>query len=138
MFDVLGDINWFAVLLGFLAFVLLGGVWFAGIFPKAYNTSLGRPADAPPVKKALFFVGPPACALLVTIATTVLMYALHINTYGNAILFAVIAGTGYLIANTTNIAINPNFPRPLLYAAISGSYNLVGIMVVSVLVVATR
>jgi hypothetical protein len=56
----------------------------------------------------------------------------------DALLFALIVGVGYLVANTTTIAINPNFPRPLLYAAISGTYNLVGIMIVSVLDVAIR
>ena len=47
-----------------------------------------------------------------------------------------IVGVGYLAANTVTIAINPNFPRPLLYAAISGSYNLVGSLAVSAILLA--
>ncbi|MEU0482385.1 hypothetical protein ABZ260_24760 [Streptosporangium sp. NPDC006013] len=38
--------------------------------------------------------------------------------------------------NTVTIAINPNFPRPLLYAAISGSYNIVGSLIVSAILLA--
>jgi hypothetical protein len=45
-------------------------------------------------------------------------------------------GVGYLAANTVTIAINPNFPRPLLYAAISGSYNIVGSLTVSAILLA--
>ncbi|MEU4241784.1 hypothetical protein [Actinoplanes sp. NPDC026619] len=45
---------------------------------------------------------------------------------------------GYLTANTVNIAINPNFPRPLFYAAISGGYNILGSLLVSVLLLALQ
>jgi hypothetical protein len=138
MFDVLGAINWLAVVLGWIAFTVLGGLWFAVLFPKAYNTSLGRAADAAPSRAPIFIVGPSLCALVITITTAVFIYALNIGTYPAALQFAVIAGLGYLAANTTNIAINPNFPRPLRYALISGSYNLVGIVIVSLVIVALR
>lgn len=64
------------------------------------------------------------------------MNALHIESYTNALLFALIVGLGYLVANTVNIAINPNIPRPPLYGAISGAYHLVGVVIVSVILVA--
>lgn len=138
MFDVLGKINWIPVLVGWLAFTLLGGLWFRLIVPAAYNISLGRPKDAEPSKAPIFFVGPAVCLLFITTATAIFMHALSIETYGKALLFALIAGVGYLVANTTNIAINPNFPRPLLYALLSGVWNLAGITLVSVLIVAFR
>ena len=47
-------------------------------------------------------------------------------------------GMGYLVANTVNIAINPNIPRPLLYGVISGGYFLAGITIVSIILVAMR
>lgn len=65
MFDVLGDVNWAGILVGFLAFAALGGVWFALLFHKAYNRSLGR-ADAKPQPSPLFFAGPPLTALVIT------------------------------------------------------------------------
>jgi hypothetical protein len=43
---------------------------------------------------------------------------------------------GNLTASTVTIAVNPNFPRPLLYAAISSSYNIVGSLIVSAIVLA--
>ncbi|WP_329141668.1 DUF1761 domain-containing protein [Streptomyces sp. NBC_00670] len=136
MFDVLGDVNWAGILVGFLAFAALGGVWFALLFPKAYNRSLGRAADAKPQTSPLFFAGPPLSALVITLTSAVLMAALHIDTYGDALLFGLITGLGYLTANTVNIAINPNFPRPLFYAAISGTYNTLGSVIVSVVLLA--
>ncbi|HWS36993.1 MAG TPA: DUF1761 domain-containing protein [Actinoplanes sp.] len=117
---------------GFLAFVVLGGVWFAVLFPRACNRSLGRAADAKPLGTLLFYAGPPLTALVVTVTSAILMAALHIDTYGDALLFGLIVGLGYLTANT----INPNFPRPILYGVISGGYNLLGSLIVSTLLLA--
>ncbi|WP_030453866.1 hypothetical protein [Herbidospora cretacea] len=66
MFDVLGDLNWFAILLGFIALTLLGGAWFAGLFPKAYNRSLGRELGAKAPSSPLFLAGPPLTSLVPT------------------------------------------------------------------------
>lgn len=136
MFDVLGDLSWLGILAAFLAFVVLGGVWFAVLFPRPYNRSLGRAADAKPQGSALFYAGPALTSLVITVTSAILMAALHIDTYGDALLFGLIVGLGYLTANTVNIAINPNFPRPLFYAAISGGYNLVGSLLVSTILLA--
>jgi hypothetical protein len=136
MFDVLGDLNWIGILVGFIAFTVLGGVWFAVLFPKAYNRSLGRDADAKPEGSALFYAGPAITSLVITITSAILIAALNVESYGDALLFGFIVGLGYLTANTVNIAINPNFPRPLFYAAISGAYNIVGSLIVSAILLA--
>lgn len=136
MFNVLGAVNWIAVLVTFIAFVVLGGGWFAVLFRKPYNRSLGRDASARPEGSTLFYAGPPLTALVVTVTSAVLMAALRIDSYPDAWVFALIVGVGYLAANTVNIAINPNFPRPLLYALISGAYNVVGSLLTSTILVA--
>jgi len=135
MFDVLGDVNWIGVLVAFLALSLLGGVWFAVLFGKQYNTSLGRDASAKPVGSPLFYAGPPLMSLVVTVTSAVLMAALKIESFSDALVFGLVVGIGYLVANTVTIAINPNFPRPLLYSLVSGSYNLVGSLLAVTLLV---
>lgn len=70
-------------------------------------------------------------------ANAPLIQALDITTIGTAVSFALVIGTGYLVANTIDIAINPNMPRPLLYGAISGVFHLTGILLVSIILVAT-
>jgi hypothetical protein len=87
---------------------------------------------------ALYIVGPAVCTLLITLTCTVLLYALHIDTYGNAVRFALLVGLGYLVTNTVNIAINPNIPRPFFYGLITGSYHLVGTLLASLLLVALK
>lgn len=136
MFNVLGDVNWIGVPIAFVAFVLLGGVWFAALFSKSYNLSLGRDAAAKPAASALFYAGPPLTCLVITLTSALLLAALKVDSYTDALVFGLIVGIGYLVANTVNIAINPNFPHPLRYSLISGSYNLIGSLLVSTLLFA--
>jgi Protein of unknown function (DUF1761) len=135
VFNVLGEVNWIGVPVAFLAFTLLGGVWFAVLFSKHYNISLGRDASARPVSSPLFYVGPPLTSLVVTTTSAILMAALRVESYPDALLFGLIVGVGYLVANTVTTAINPNFLRPLYYALISGGYQLLGSLLVSTILV---
>ena len=107
------------------------------IFSKPYKISLGREGETLP-NKPIFIIGPAICSLVITTASAVLIYALGIESYSQAIEFAFIVGIGYLVANTVNIAINPNIPKPILYGIISGLYHLVGIVMVSIILVAMK
>lgn len=131
-----GSVNWIAVLVAFVVYTVLGGVWFTALFGKAYAASLGR-AHAPREKPSgLFIAGPAVCTLIVTVTTALLMAALEITTAGHAVVLALVVGVGYLVANTVNIAINPNMPRPFFYSLISGSYHLVGIVLTALILAA--
>lgn len=136
MFTALAQIHWLAVLLAFVAYYFLGAVWFAALFAKPYRASLGKGQEAAGAMSPLFFVGPALCTLVVTVASAGLMQLLHITTYSQAVEFALYMGFGYLVANTVNIAINPNIPRPLFYSLLSGSYHLVGLLLTSLILVA--
>ena len=136
MFATLSSLSWLAVLVAFAVYYFLGAAWFAALFAKPYRTSLGKATEAPTPMSPIFFVGPALCTLVVTVASAGLMNLLRIDTYGQALEFALYVGLGYLVANTVNIAINPNIPRPLLYSLISGSYHLVGIGLASLILVA--
>jgi hypothetical protein len=134
MISQLASLNWISVLIAFVVYFLLGALWFTLFFSKQYKTSLGRDNEILP-NKPIFIVGPALCSLVITIATAVLMYALNIQSFSTALEFALFVGVGYLVANTVNIAINPNIPRPILYGIISGTYHLLGILMVSTILV---
>lgn len=135
MIQAISSLNWFGVLLAFVPYFLLGALWFTVLFKKQYAISLGRENDQPQNLAPIFIIGPALCMLVITLTSALLLNALAINSYQGALLFALLVGVGYLVANTVNIAINPNIPRPLLYGAISGAYHLVGIVIVSLIVV---
>ena len=138
MFNVLAEISWFSVLMAFVPYFLLGALWFTLFFSKPYRISLGKENEEPQKPAPIFIIGPAFCCLIITIASAILIYALKINSYENAMIFAAITGVGFLVANTVNIAINPNIPRPLLYGLISGAYHFVGMMIVCIVLVAMK
>jgi hypothetical protein len=135
MINAISDLNWFGVLLAFIVYFLLAILWFTVLFKKQYKISLGKENDKEQSLTPIFIVGPALCTLIVTITSAILMNALNIESYQDALVFGLIIGFGYLVANTVDIAINPNIPRPLFYGAISGSYHLVGILMVSMILV---
>ncbi len=136
MIHYFSAINWVSVVIAFAVYCILGALWFTQFFKKPYAISLGKENQLPEKPAPIFIIGPAICSLLITIATALLMVALHIETYQTAMVFAGIVGVGYLFANTVNIAINPNIPKPILYGIISGMYHLVCITLVCVIIVA--
>jgi hypothetical protein len=137
MISQLANLNWISVLIAFVAYFILGGLWFTLLFARQYKISLGRENETLQ-NSLIFIVGPAICSLVITIASAILMSALHIQHFGDALEFALLVGIGYLVANTVNIAINPNMPRPIHYGIISGAYHLVGIFIVSTILVAMK
>jgi hypothetical protein len=138
MFNVVSDIHWLSVLAAFAAYFMLGALWYMVLFPQPYKVSLDKANEVLNNNSALFVVGPGVCVLATVLATTLLFYTLHITSYGDALRLAAVVGMGYLVANTTNIAINPNIPRPFLYSAITSAYHLVGITLTCLILAAMR
>jgi len=138
MTKLLTSINWFGVLLAFVPYFILGALWFTLLFKRHYMISLGKENSMPEKPRPIFIIGPAICTLIITITSAILIYSLNINSYQSTIEFAFIIGIGYLVANTLNIAINPNIPKPIMYGIISGSYHLVGIIIVCIIIYTTK
>lgn len=137
MMNQFAHLNWISVLIAFVAYFMLGALWFTLFFSHPYKISLGKEGETLP-NKPIFVVGPVLCTLVITIATAVLIYALNISSFGATLEFTLLVGIGFLVANTVNIAINPNIPRPILYGIISGAYHLVGVLMISSILVAMK
>lgn len=138
MFDVLADINWLGFALAAVVSIGLAGLWFAVVIAKPYLVALGR-EDAPaPQNDLVANLGPVVCTLLVTLTTAVLVEALDLTAVGDAITFGVLVGIGYLGAMTFQIALNPNFPRPLYYGLLNAPYFVLSAVLSSVILVGLR
>ncbi|UTA66495.1 DUF1761 domain-containing protein [Emticicia sp. 21SJ11W-3] len=134
MISQLSNLNWLGVAIAFVVYCVLGGLWFTVIFVKPYKASLGKVNETLP-NAPIFIVGPMICTLVVTLTSAILIKALNITTLSGGFEFALLAGFGYLAANTVNIAVNPNIPHPILYGFISSAYHLVCITLASVILV---
>ncbi len=125
------------VVAGVVAF-LLGGLWFAVIFPRHYAAALGRPYPAKEKPAAIFVVGPLVCGLVIAATSAWLIQALKIESLDEALTFGAVVGFGYLGATTVNTGINPNIPHPLRYGLLSGGYFFTASLVVSVILAMMR
>lgn len=138
MINQFANLNWISVLVAFVAYFVLGALWFTLLFKKQYAISLGKENQLPEKPAPIFIIGPALCSLVITIANAILFYALDIQSFSTALEFSFVVGIGYLVANTVNIAINPNIPNPIHYGVISGSYHLTGIIIVNIVLTAMR
>ncbi|HLO43319.1 MAG TPA: DUF1761 domain-containing protein [Leadbetterella sp.] len=137
MIGQITNLNWISIFLAFMAYFLLGALWFTVFFSKSYKVSLGKAGEILP-NKPIFIIGPALCSLVITVTAALLMYSLNITSIADAVEFALLIGGGFLVANTVNIAINPNIPRPILYGIISGAYHLLGILMVCIILVTMK
>ncbi|MCT7660719.1 DUF1761 domain-containing protein [Mycobacterium deserti] len=137
MLGHLADVHWIGVVVATTAFGALGGIYFAVLFPKQYAYAIGRENQSNDERAggALFYAGPLVCALVVVVADALFISALGIGTVGGAIVFGLVTGVGFLVPMAFNIAINPLFPRPLVYGLLNAPYFVIGNVVASVLVV---
>jgi len=133
MLTALSDLNWLAVIAATIVFAVLGGVYFTAVVGKAYKVALGNENRELPKPGTIFIVGPLIASVLVVITTAILLRGLEINTVGEGIVFGLVVSIGYLVAQTLNIAINPNFPRPLLYTLINAPYFVVCTVLASII-----
>ena len=136
MFDVLGQVNWFGVVMASIAAFLFGGIWFMLIFKRAYVVALGKENAPPPPRSAISLAGPFLCQAVTIITSAILLRALGVTSYVGALQLGAIIGIGYLVPMTVNIAINPNFPRPFLYSLTNGPFFVLTSLTSCVILVA--
>ncbi|MTD55745.1 DUF1761 domain-containing protein [Amycolatopsis pithecellobii] len=135
MFAVFPQINWIAVVVSTVVLSGLGAAYFMVAVPQQYARVLGREGAPAPERRTVDGVGPLVCNLINVLASAVLFAALGITSVGDALVFGVIVGVGYLVAMTFNIAINPNFPHPLRYGLLNAPYFLVSSVLTSLALV---
>lgn len=138
MFNVLADINWLGFAIATVASLALGGVWFVVVIAKPYLVALGHEGDPAPENDLVRNLGPMVCTVVVTLTTAVLVESLDITAAGDAVVFGLVVGVGFLTAMTFQIALNPNFPRPLYYGLLNAPYFVASSVATSAILVAMR
>lgn len=138
MIKYISKINWLAVLLSILFYSILGWLWFTVLFPNQYASTLDKMEMMPTNPDPIYFYGPALTILPTIITTALLMVVLNINTRKAAIEFGLVIGLGFLVANTFNIAINPNIPHPMDYGLLVGVFQLISMLVSCLILQAMR
>ncbi len=135
--DTLGQLNWLAIIVGALVYFGLGAVWYSRpVFAGPWMRSIGWDASRQqPQANPMTYVIPALFYLVAAIATGILAAATGSDTIGEGIVLGLVVGIGYaLVINAVDASFDPNKPQPWLWFAITGSYHLVGLIIVAVIV----
>ena len=128
MLQKITKISGLGVFLSLVCYAFLGWLWFTVWFPNQYASTLGKLGVMPANPDPIYFYAPPLTILPTIITTALLMVVLNINTKKAVFEFALVIGLGFLVANTFDIAINPNIPHPMGYGLLVGGYQLLGML----------
>ncbi|MBP1675825.1 MAG: hypothetical protein H6Q20_384 [Bacteroidetes bacterium] len=138
MLQKISKISWIGVFLSLVFYSFLGWLWFTVLFPNQYAGTLDKLGMMPAKPDPIYFYGPVLAILPTIITTALLMVVLNINKRKAAIEFALVIGLGFLVANTFNIAINPNIPHPMTYGLLVGGFQLISVLVSCLILQAMR
>jgi hypothetical protein len=133
--DTLGELNWLAVIVGALAYWILGAIWYAKpVFGDVWTRASGVviPEDQRPGPE--FFVFPLIAEFLVTVAASMLAFATGSDTFGEGIALGIVLGIGVAMALEFVNAMFSGRPQPWAFFLVTGGYHLVGVLIVSVVV----
>lgn len=138
MRDTTTAITWWPVLVAGLAYFMLGAPWFTGLFGSAYDAATGVTRSRNQKWPLIYYVGPLLTSMVVAVATAILVQALDIRTVPDALKLGLVVGLGYSASISFTNGITPNMKRPLLFGAVTGSYHLLGAILVSVILTVLR
>jgi hypothetical protein len=137
-FDPLGDLNWLAVVVGTLAYFVVGAIWYSPFFlgkPWMKAAGMEPPADGDATPGAAIFLGPLVFSFIATIATAMLAQATGSNTFGEGLALGIVVGIGYAgsILGVTAV-FESNKPNAKVWGAISFGYHFVGLLASAIIV----
>lgn len=133
-FDLLGDLNWLAVIAATLAYFILGGIWYAqAVFGKAWLQASGIQIPEGQRPGAEFYVFPLISNFLMVLGTAIVARATGTDTFGEAVVLWLVVAVGFAVALTINSSVFDDRPSAGAYFVISAGYHLVGLLIAAVI-----
>lgn len=136
-FDVLGQLNWLAVIVGAVIYFMLGALWYSPmLFARPWQRSIGwDPEATPPEMKATTYVVPFIAYVVMAVAVGMIAAAAGSDTLGDGIVLGLVLGIGLSLMHTlVDATFDPNKPQPWTWFGINGSYHALGLLIVAVIV----
>lgn len=135
--DVLGDVNWLAVVVAAVVYFALGGFWYspAGL-GNQWMASVGMEQPAEGERPgAGIYVTPLFAYLVSAVATGMLAEATGTDSIGEGLVLGAVVAIGYsVMLAAVTATFSPKMPAPWTWFWITGSYNLIGLMIVGAIV----
>jgi hypothetical protein len=133
--DVLGDVNWLAIIVATLAYFALGGIWFARkVFGDIWTRSIGWDASTEESPGSAVYVGPLITCFVATLAIAMIAQAAGSDGVGDGIVLGIVAGLG--IAGSVLFVtgyFDMTKQNPKTWFGVIGGYHLLGITIAAVI-----
>lgn len=139
MKSALAEVYWPAVVAAAVVYFMLGIPWFSpATLGPVWERAQGfeRPAGWEP--GGLLYGGPLLASFTAALATALLARATRSTTASDGMWLGLVLALGYSMAVAGLDAMAPAHPEPLTLFLITGSYHLVGLMAVGVIVTVWR
>ena len=135
--DLLGQLNWLAVIVGAALYFALGELWYAPpVFGRAWERSFGRdPAATLPQMRIVTYSISAVAYLIKAVAVGMLAAATGSDSLEGGVMLGLVVGVTYVLCLTVvNGIFRPYLTRSWVWSAIDGAYHVVGLIIVSVVV----
>jgi hypothetical protein len=134
-FDLLGELNWLAVIVATVVYFALGAVWYAPpLFGNAWMKAAGTVIQEGQRPGPAIYFTPLLAYFVAVIATAMLAEATGSDTFAEGIVLGLVVGVGYAVVGTAVEATFGNRPQNGVWFLITGSYNLIGLIISAVIV----
>jgi hypothetical protein len=135
-FDTLGDLNWLAVIVATVAWFALGGLWYArAVFGNVWMRSIGMemPAEGQRPGPGVYLF-PLIAYFIASIAIGMLAQATGSTTVGEGIVLGLVIGVGFGVTLYAVESVFGQRPQPGVWFALTAAYQLLGILIASVII----
>ncbi|MGH2725117.1 MAG: DUF1761 domain-containing protein [Actinomycetota bacterium] len=131
-FDLLGDVNYVAVLVAAVAWFILGGIWYAPpVLGRAWQRAIGM--ETVSGANPLVFLATLVIYFVTAVAIAMLAVATDTGTVGEAVVLGIVTGVGFAVALTAVGAAYEPKPNRGAWFWITGIFNLLGYTLVAII-----
>lgn len=131
----LSDINWLAVAVGTIAYCAFCGIWHRQFaFGKKWEQAMGF--DRPENWKGtnIYYVVPLISCFVTTVVISILLQRTNANSFSDALRLGLLTGVGFATAIVFTTAVIPTIKKPLVFGAITGTAQALGITMVALII----
>ena len=136
-FDALSDVNWLAILVGTLAYFMLGAVWYAPpVLGKPWMKAAGmEPPEGSDGPGPEIYLAPFISCLVATIAMAMVAVATGSDTFSEGLVLGRVTGIGFAgtVLGVTAV-FESNKPDAKVWGAITAGYHALGFVLSAVIV----
>ena len=132
-----GYVSWLGVVVATVVYMVLGGLWYGPLFGKQFIRATGysSPGEGEAGPGPGIYIAPGICYLIAAIATALLAGATKSDTMAEGLILGLVVGIGYAVTLTiVSATFTQGLPSPTTLMVVTGSYNLVALVVTGVLV----